>query len=158
MDVIYQVSRDHDVALIRVAPDSTGCASYEHLLVLVPVEFRGGTVKFCLLARSDVTILRDNARNSSPRPSAPRPVGSFTNLVVKLSAGDSIHVGPGLTDFKLLSIDRGRATIQATMRVNGLLLDTEPPSPGSHEESDLHDMIDRLNRGDVYRRPMANDY
>lgn len=158
MDVIYQVSRDHSVDLQQVVPDSRGHATYERLLVLVPVEFRGGTVKFCFVARSDVTILRDGVANLNPPRSSVRRDASFLNLVLKLKAGDVIHVGLGLARFEVLSVDHGRATIKATMLVPSLLLNTEPPFPGSQGELSVRDMIDRLNRGEDSRRSKASDY
>ncbi len=149
MEVTTQVGRDHPVDLKRVVPGSTGSTSYEHLLTVVPVEFRGGTVKFCFVGRSDVTILRDGARNLRPPDSAVRPAGRFSNLAMTLRAGDVIKVGLGLIDLKLLSVDRGRATIKATMLVDRLLLNTEPLC-GS-QELNLRGIIDRLNRGEDYR-------
>jgi hypothetical protein len=149
MEVIYQVGRDHPVDLKRVMPGSVGSGNYEHLLTLVPVEFRGSTARFCFVGRSDVTILRDGVRNPHPPQSAVSPAWPFLNLVLKLKTGDVIRVGLGLIDFKLLSVDRGRATIKATMLVDGLMLITEPLS-GSQELS-VRDMIDRMNRGEDYR-------
>jgi hypothetical protein len=66
-----------------------------------------------------------------------------------LRAGDVIKVGLGLVDLTLLSVDRGRATIKATMHVDRLLLNTEPLA-GS-QELNLRGIIDRLNRGEDYR-------
>jgi hypothetical protein len=168
MELLTQIGRDHPVDLLRVVPGTTGSATYELLLVLVPVEFRGGTVKFCFLGRSDVTILRDGARNLHPTQSAAMSSGRFSNLVMKLRAGDVIKVGLGLIDLKLLSadcdvikaglglidltllsVDHGRATIKATMLVDHLLLKTVPLE-GS-QELNVRGMIDRLNRGEDYR-------
>jgi hypothetical protein len=149
MEVTTQVGRDHPVDLKRVVSGSTGSARYEHLLTLVPVEFRGGTVKFCFVGRSDVTILRDGARNLHPPDSAVRPAGRFSNLAMTLRAGDVIKVGLGLLDLTLLSVDRGRATIKATMLADRLLLNTEPLA--ASQDLNLRGIIDRLNRGEDYR-------
>ena len=79
MEVTTQVGRDHPVDLKRVVPSSDGSVIYEHLLTFVPVEFRGGTVKFCFVGRSDVTILREGAGTGSlPNPRAGRRGGSPT--------------------------------------------------------------------------------
>ena len=75
MEVTTQVGRDHPVDLKRVVFASDGSATYEHLLTFVPVEFRGGTVKFCFLGRSDVTILREGARKWQPSGSSARTGG-----------------------------------------------------------------------------------
>ena len=60
-----------------------------------------------------------------------------------------IKVGTGLIDLRLLSVDRGRATIKATLLADRLLLATEPLED-SHELN-LRGIIDRLNRGEDYR-------
>ncbi|MGC8640687.1 MAG: hypothetical protein ACP5XB_12520 [Isosphaeraceae bacterium] len=149
MEVTTQVGRDHPVDLKRVVLGSSGTVSYEHLLTLVPVEFRGGTVKFCFVGRSDVTILRQGARNVRPPESAVRPSGRFSNLAMTLRAGDVIKIGLGLIDLQLLAVDRGRATIKTTMHVDRLLLNTEPLDDA--QELNLRGIIDRLNRGEDYR-------
>ena len=71
MEVTTQVGRDHPVDLKRVVSDADGLVTYEHLLTFVPVEFRGGTVKFCFVGRSDVAIVREGARNRQPPESSP---------------------------------------------------------------------------------------
>jgi len=149
MEVTTQVGRDHPVDLKRAVSNAEGSLTYEHLLTFVPVEFHGGTVKFCFVGRSDVTILREGARKWQPPESSVRPVGRFSNLALTLRAGDVIKVGMGLIDLKLLSAHRGRATIKATLLDDRLLLNTEPLE-GSHELN-LRGIIDRLNRGEDYR-------
>jgi hypothetical protein len=132
-----------------VVTNPDGSVGYEHLLTLVPVQFRGGTVKFCFVGRSDVNILREGARNWNPPASAERPSGRFTNLAMTLKAGDVIKVGTGLIDLKLRSVKAGRATISATLLVDRLLLNMEPLA-GS-QELNLRGIIERLNRGQDYR-------
>jgi hypothetical protein len=149
MEVTTQVGRDHPVDLKRVVAGSDGSVSYEHLLTFVPVEFRGGTVKFCFVGRSDVTILREGARNWQPPESSVRPGGRFSNLALTLRAGDVIKIGMGLIDLKLLSANRGRATIKTTLLADRLLLNTEPLE--DTHELNLGGIIDRLNRGEDYR-------
>ena len=149
MEVTTQVGRDHPVDLKRAVSDAAGSLTYEHLLTFVPVEFHGGTVKFCFVGRSDVTILREGARKLQPSQSSARPVGRFSNLALTLRAGDVIKVGMGLINLKLLSSSRGRATIKATLLDDRLLLNTEPLED-SHELN-LRGIIDRLNRGEDYR-------
>lgn len=149
MEVTTQVGRDHPVDLKRVVSDSTGSAGYEHLLTLVPVQFRGGAVKFCFVGRSDVTILRDGARKARPPALATRPAGWFSNLAMTLRVGDVIRIGLGLMDIELLSVDRGRATIKVTMLVDRLLLNTTPLA--GLQELNLRGIVDRLNRGEDYR-------
>jgi hypothetical protein len=149
MEVTTQVGRDHPVDLKRVVCAVGGSVNYEHLLTVVAVEFRGGTVRFCFVGRSDVTILRDGARNLLPPESAVRPPGKFSNLAMTLRAGDVIKVGLGLLDLKLVSVNRGRATIKATMLTDRLLLNTEPLCQS--QDLNLRSIIERLNRGEDYR-------
>jgi hypothetical protein len=149
MEVITELGRDHPVDLKQVESGTSGSATYAHLLTLVPVEFRGGTVRFCFVGRSDVDILRDGARNRQPPLSALRPPGRFTNLAMTLRAGDVIKVGLGLIDVELLSVHHGRATVKVTMLADRLLLSLEQLS-GS-QELNLRVMMDRLNRGEDYR-------
>jgi hypothetical protein len=149
MDVTFQIARDHAVDLSRVLPDSANSATFQPLLIFVPVEFRGGSVKFCFIGRSDVTILREGARSVHPPQSSARSPARFSNLVMTLRAGDVVKGGLGLMDLKLLTVDRGRATIKATMLVDHLLLRLEPL--GGSQERSVRDIIDRLNRGEDYR-------
>jgi hypothetical protein len=149
MEVTTQVGRDHPVDLKRVVSVAGGSVNHEHLLTVVPVEFRGGTVRFCFVGRSDVTILRDSARNLQPPESAVRQPGRFSNLAMTLRAGDVIKVGLGLIDLKLVSVSRGRATIKATILADRLLLITEPLCDS--QELNLRSIIERLNRGEDYR-------
>jgi hypothetical protein len=149
MEVTTQVGRDHPVDLKRVVTNPDGSAAYEHLLTLVAVQFRGGTVKFCFVGRSDVNILRAGARNWNPPDSVSRPQGRFTNLAMTLKAGDVIKVGTGLIDLKLLAVKAGRATITATMLGDRLLLNMEPLA--RPQELNLRGIIERLNRGEDYR-------
>ena len=107
----------------------------------MPVEFRGGTVKFCFVGRSDVTILREGRGTGSLAESSSRPGGRFSNLALTLRAGDVIKIGIGLIDLKLLSASRGRATIKTTLLADRLLLNTEPledfprAQPAGHHRS-----------------------
>jgi hypothetical protein len=151
MDVSTQIGRDHPIDLQRVVTNPDGSATHEHLLTFIPVQFRGGNVKFCFLGRSDVNILRDGARNWHPpaTASSTRPAGRFSNLAMTLKSGDLIRVGTGLLDLRLLSVCRGRATIKATILSDGLLLNLEPLSDG--QELNLRRIIERLNRGADYR-------
>jgi hypothetical protein len=149
MDVSAQIGRDHPVDLKRVVTNPDGSATHEHLLTFIPVQFRGGTVKFCFVGRSDVHILREGARNWNPPESNMRPVGRFSNLAMTLKAGDLIKVGTGLIDLRLMSVCRGRATIKATILADGLLLNLEPL--GAPQELNLRRMIERLNQGADYR-------
>ena len=149
MEVTSQVGRDHPVDLKRVVSGADGSVTYEHLVTFVPVEFRGGTVKFCFVGRSDVTILREGARKRQPPESSARQERRFSCLALTLRAGDVIQIGTGLIDLKLVSANRGRATIRTTELAERLLLKTEPLED-SHELN-LRDMIDRLNRGEDYR-------
>jgi hypothetical protein len=149
MEVTTQVGRDHPVDLKRVVTNSDGSIAYEHLLTMVPVQFRGGTVKFCFVGRSDVNILRAGARNWNPPESASRPAGRFTNLAMTLKTGDVIKVGTGLMDLKLQAVRGGRATITATMLAERLLLNMEPLATA--HEFNLRGIIQRLNRGEDYR-------
>ena len=149
MDVSTQIGRDHPIDLKRVVTNPDGSVTHEHLLTFIPVQFRGRTVKFCFVGRSDVNILREDARNCNPPEASMRPAGRFSNLAMTLKAGDLIKVGSGLLDLRLMSISRGRATIRATIRADGLLLGLEPL--GDHQELNLRRIIERLNRGGDYR-------
>jgi hypothetical protein len=149
MDVSTQIGRDHPVDLKRVVTNPDGSATHEHLLTFIPVQFRGGTVKFCFVGRSDVHILREGARNWSPPETNKRPVGRFSNLAMTLKSGDVIKVGTGLIDLRLMSVCRGRATIKATILADCLLLNLEPL--GAPQELNLRRMIERLNQGADYR-------
>ena len=123
--------------------------THEHLLTLIPVQFRGGTVKFCFVGRSDVNILREGARNGHPPESSLRPAGRFSNLAMTLKTGDLIKVGTGLLELRLLSVTRGRATIRVTIMAKDLLLNLEPLGEG--QEFNLRTIVERLNRGADYR-------
>jgi len=149
MDVSTQIGRDHPVDLQRVVINPDGSTTREHLLTFIPVQFRGGNVKFCFLGRSDVNILREGARNWNPPASNARPAGRFSNLAMTLKTGDLIKVGTGLLDLRLMSVSRARATIRATILTDGLLLNLEPL--GDCQELNLRDIIERLNRGADYR-------
>ncbi len=149
MDVSTQIGRDHPVDLKRVVTKLDGSVTHEHLLTFVPVQFRGGAVKFCFVGRSDVCILREAARNSNPPESHKRSAVRFTNLAMTLRAGDLIKVGTGLLNLRLMSVNRGRATIRATILADGLLLNLEPL--GDCEQLNLHRIIERLNLGADYR-------
>lgn len=149
MDVSTQIGRDHPVDIKRVVTNPDGSVTHEHLLTFIPVQFRGGTVKFCFVGRSDVNILREGARNCSPPASHTRSTVRFSNLAMTLKAGDLIKVGTGLLDLRLMSVSRGRATIKATIKAEGLLLNLEPL--GERQELNLRGIIERLNRGADYR-------
>src|SRR5208337_2834841 len=66
MEVSAQIEIDHPIDLKRVVTNPGGSATHEHLLTFIPVQFRGGNVKFCFVGRSDVHILREGARNWNP--------------------------------------------------------------------------------------------
>ena len=149
MDVSTQIGRDHPVDLKRVVTNPDGSMTQEHLLTFIPVQFRGGTVKFCFLGRSDVNILREGARNCNPPESNSRRAGRFSNLAMTLKAGDLIKVGTGLLDLRLMAVSRNRATIRATIIAEGLLLNLEPL--GECQELNLRGIIERLDRGADYR-------
>jgi hypothetical protein len=149
MDVSTQIGRDHPVDLKRVVTNADGSVTHEHLLTFIPVQFRGKTVKFCFVGRSDVNILREGARNCNPPQSDLRRSGRFSNLAMTLKAGDLIKVGTGLLDLRLMSVGRGRAAIKATIIADGLLLNFEPL--GERQELNLRGIIERLNRGADYR-------
>ena len=154
MDVLTQVGRDHPVDLKRVVVNPDGSITQEHLLTFIPVQFRGGAVKFCFVGRSDVNVLREGARNCNPPEYHNRTPRRFTNLAITLKAGDLIKVGTGLLDLRLLSLNRGRATIKATILADGLLLNMEPL--GECQELNLRRIIERLNQGDDYRIPRSD--
>ena len=97
MDVSTQIGRDHPIDLKRVVTNPDGSVTHEHLLTFIPVQFRGGTVKFCFVGRSDVDILREGARNCNPPQPNLRRSARFTNLAMTLKAGDLIRVGTGLS-------------------------------------------------------------
>ena len=171
MEVSTQIELDHPIDLKRAVTNPDGSATHEHLLTFIPVQFRGGTVKFCFVGRSDVNILREGARNCNPPASNMRPAGRFSNLAMTLKTGDLIRVGTGLLDLKkrddndlnkilirvgtglldlrLMSVSRSRATIRATILADGLLLNLEPL--GDCQELNLRGIIERLNRGADYR-------
>ena len=149
MDVSARIGRDHPVDLKRVVTDPDGSIVHEHLLTFIPVQFRGKTVKFCFVGRADVRILREGARNCNPPEAEPRRSERFSNLAMTLKAGDLIKVGAGLLDLRLISVDRGRAVIKATIIAAGLLLNLEPL--GECQELNLRRIIERLNRGADYR-------
>ncbi len=149
MDVLSQIGRDQPVDLKRVVTGPDGSVIHEHLLTFIPVQFRGGAVKFCFLGRSDVNVLREGARNRNPPESHNRTTARFSNLAITLKAGDLIKVGTGLLDLRLVSVNRGRATIKTTILADGLLLNLEPL--GDYQELNLRRIIDRLNQGADYR-------
>ncbi len=154
MDVLTQIGRDHPVDLKRVVVNPDGSITHEHLLTFVPVQFRGGAAKFCFVGRSDVNVLREGARNCNPPAGHNRRPARFTNLAITLKAGDLIKVGTGLLDLRLLALNRGRATIKATILADGLLLNMEPL--GECQELNLRRIIERLNQGDDYRIPRSD--
>ncbi len=149
MEVSAQIEIDHPIDLKRVVTNPDGLATHEHLLTFIPVQFRGGTMKFCFVGRSDVNILREGARNWNPPASHMRPAGRFSNLAMTLKTGDLIRVGTDLLDLRLISVCRGRATIRATILADGLFLNLEPL--GDCQELNLRGIIERLNRGADYR-------
>ena len=149
MEVSTQIKLDHPIDLKRVMTNPDGSATHEHLLTFIPVQFRGGTVKFCFVGRSDVNILREGARNCNPPASNMRPAGRFSNLAITLKTGNLIRVGTGLLDLRVMSVSRGRATIRATVLADDLLLNLEPL--GDYQELNLRGIIERLNRGADYR-------
>ena len=67
MDVLSQIGRDQPVDLKRVVTGPDGSIVHEHLLTFIPVQFRGGAVKFCFLGRSDVNVLREGAATATRR-------------------------------------------------------------------------------------------
>lgn len=150
MEVTTLVGRDHPVDLKRVVLSGPGSpGSFEHLVTLVPAQFRAGTVKVCFVGRSDITFLRADARNDRPPPGVERRAARFTNLAMTLKPGDVVRVGPDLMDLKLLSVGRAAARLALTLRSPGLLLNLEPLS-GS-QQLDLHGLIEKLNHGQEYR-------
>jgi len=149
MEVSTQIEIDHPIDLKRLVTNPDGSTTHEHLLTFIPVQFRGGTVKFCFVGRSDVNILREGARNCNPPESNLRPAGRFSNLAMTLKVGDLIKVGTDLLDLRLMAVSQGRVTIRATIRADGLLLNLEPL--GDCQELNLHLMIERLNQGADYR-------
>ncbi len=149
MDVLAQIGRDQPVDLKRVVVNSDGSIIHEHLLTFIPVQFRAGAVKVCFVGRSDVNVLREGARNCNPPDSRNTARVRFTNLAMTLKAGDLIKVGTGLLDLRLLSMNRGRATIKATIQGDGLMLNLEPL--GDCQELNLRRIIERLNQGADYR-------
>ena len=58
-------------------------------------------------------------------------------------------MGTGLLDLRLVSVNRGRATIKTTILADGLLLNLEPL--GDYQELNVRRIIDRLNQGADYR-------
>jgi hypothetical protein len=149
MEVIAQVGRDHPVDLKRVVMNPDGAQVHEHLLTIVPVSFRRGTAKFCFLGRSDVHIVRQEARKQAPPESSERTASGFTNLAMTLQAGTVVKVGPGLLELSLIAVSRGLATIKAAVRADGLLLNLEPLA--QPQELSLRRIIERLNQGQDYR-------
>ena len=73
MEVIAQVGRDHPVDLKRVVMNPDGSQVHEHLLTIVPVSLRGGTAKICFLGRSDVHIVRQEARKQGRNVRVAKP-------------------------------------------------------------------------------------
>ncbi len=149
MDVSTQIGRDHPVDLKRVVRHSDGTLLHEHLLTFLPVQFRGGSAKFCFVGRSDVHIIREGARNGQPPATSTRPARQFTNLAMTLRGGDRIKVGTGLIELQLLAVDRSRATIRISILSENLLLNLEPLA--GTQELNLRGMIERLNQGADYR-------
>ena len=149
MEVTAQVGRDHPVDLKRIVMNSDGSQVHEHLLTIVPVSFRGGTAKFCFLGRSDVHIIRQEARKQAPSESSGRTASRFTNLAMTLQAGAVVKVGPGLVELSLIAVSRGLATIKAAIQADGLLLNLEPLA--GTQELNLRRIIERLNQGQDYR-------
>ena len=84
MEVTAQVGRDHPVDLKRVTMNPDGSQVHEHLLTIVPVSFRGRTAKFCFVGRSDVHIVRQDARKQAPPESSQRTTSQFTNLAMTI--------------------------------------------------------------------------
>ena len=149
MEVSTQIEIDHPIDLKRLVTNPDGSTTHEHLLTFIPVQFRGGTVKFCFVGRSDVNILREDARNCNPPAFNTRPARRFSNLAITLKTGDLIRVGTGLLNLRVMSVSRSRATIRATILADGLLLNLEPL--GDCRELNLRGIIERLNRGADYR-------
>ncbi len=149
MEVTAQVGRDHPVDLKRVVMNPDGSQVHEHLLTIVPVSFRGGAAKFCFLGRSDVHIVRQEARKQAPPESPGRMASRFTILAMTLRAGAVVKVGPGLVELSLIAVSRGLATIKAAVRADGLLLNLEPLA--QPQELILRRIIERLNQGQDYR-------
>ena len=149
MEVTAQVGRDHPVDLKRVTMNPDGSQVHEHLLTIVPVSFRGRTAKFCFVGRSDVHIVRQDARKQVPPESSQRTASQFTNLAMTLQAGAVIKVGPGLMELRLIAVSRGLATIKAAVGADGLLLNLEPLA--QPQELNLRRIIERLNQGHDYR-------
>ncbi len=149
MEVTAQVGRDHPVDLKRVVMNPDGSQVHEHLLTIVPVSFRGGSAKFCFLGRSDVHIVRQEARKQAPPESPRRMAFRFTILAMTLRAGAVVKVGPGLVELSLIAVSRGLATIKAAVRADGLLLNLEPLA--QPQELILRRIIERLNQGQDYR-------
>ena len=149
MEVSTQIEIDHPIDLKRLVTNPDGSTTHEQLLTFIPVQFRGGTVKFCFVGRSDVNILREDARNCNPPAFNMRPARRFSNLAMTLKTGDLIRVGTGLLNLRVISVSRNRATIRATILADGLLLNLEPL--GDYQELNLRGIIERLNRGADYR-------
>lgn len=150
MEVTAQIRRDHPVDIKQFVSPGPGLpGNLDHLFTLVPVQFRGTTVKVCFVGRGDITFLRAGARNENPPPSAERRPARYTNLAMTLKPGDKVAVGPGLMDLTVISVGRGHVLLCLGLRSPGLILNLEPLSETQH--LDLRQMIDRLNRGEDYR-------
>jgi hypothetical protein len=149
MDVSTQVGRDHPIDLKRLSSNPNGSVAQEHLLTFVPVEFRGGAVKFCFVGRSDVDILRAGARNSKPPELPKRSPGRFSNLAMTLRAGDLVSVGTKLLTIQVISVAGNQAVLKMALQSEDLLLNLMPL--GTRQELNLREIVERLNRGSDYR-------